>query len=146
MIKASDIRIGNFIVDDDGALSKVVGFKPYEHSVRCDEEEGCDILIDIHGADGKIRSGYAVASTDSNFIPLTTEWLVRCGFVYKDGASDYGYERKNGVHLYEHDEESGLFHFSRGHMEGSKVEIKYLHQLQNIYFALTGEELQIKMS
>ena len=31
------------------------------------------------------------------------------------------------------------------YVEFKNMEIKYLHQLQNLYFALTGEELEVKL-
>jgi hypothetical protein len=34
----------------------------------------------------------------------------------------------------------GVWHFE---FEGISIKIKYVHQLQNLYFALTGEELTI---
>lgn len=146
MIKANELRIGNFIVDDDGALSKVIGFKPYDHSVRCDEEEGCDILIDIHGADGKIRRGYAAESTTVSPIPVTSKWLERCGFV--NGAIDreeYWTLEFNETEKFSFTD-IGLRYGIQGvaQYEWSKVDhITHLHQLQNLYYWLTGEDLTI---
>ncbi len=77
-------------------------------------------------------------------IKLTDEWIQKFGFNYKDGAAEYGEERKNGVNLYIHDEDPGYFHFRMGNFEGQPTEIKWVHQLQNLYFSLTGEELIIK--
>jgi hypothetical protein len=68
-------------------------------------------------------------------IPLTEEWLLRFGF-YKD--TNY-YTN----HLIE---TSFMFKRTMIHQSG-EVNVKYLeyvHQLQNLYFALTGEELTIK--
>lgn len=130
MIKTNELRIGNLIFDDDGSIAKVIGLKPYEHSVRCDEEEGCDILIDIHGADGKVRRGYAIESPECNPIPLTPEWLQRCGFKFAPSIGYYVYELLN--------KPQGIDNIK----VGSGV---YLHHLQNLYFALTGEELNVKL-
>lgn len=143
MIKANELRISNFIVDDDGALSKVIGFKPYEHSVRCDEEEGCDILIDIHGADGKIRRGYAVESTEANPIPLTHEWLKKCALIDKNVffPGEPTITSKGSLLIQCINDTAATFYLPIN----NSIEIKYLHQLQNLYHALTGEELQIKM-
>ena len=30
------------------------------------------------------------------------------------------------------------------HPDGYDIEIKYVHQLQNLYFAFTGEELELR--
>ena len=66
-------------------------------------------------------------------IPLTEEWFLRFGF---DGMfSGAGYH-KDGVEIgYNY---NGYYVISTG------FKIKYVHQLQNLYFALTGEELTIK--
>jgi hypothetical protein len=70
----------------------------------------------------------------SNFspIPLTEEWLLNLGFVKGlSGAFYIG---------------DCIFHIS-GYLSDKfddymiKDNIKYVHQLQNIFFALTGEEL-----
>jgi hypothetical protein len=66
-------------------------------------------------------------------IPITEEWLLRFGFVsnpYQDR-----YENKS-IHV--------QCNKTRGVTElwiESMPHIKYVHQLQNLYFALTGEEL-----
>jgi len=64
-------------------------------------------------------------------IPLTEEWLLKFGF---DDLGTYGYGRGN-FHICLHENE---FYFS---INNRKVFIKHVHQLQNLYFALTGEEL-----
>lgn len=76
-----------------------------------------------------------------NPIPLTGERLIEFGFE-KDNETrtwsiltplqkfDYLFELEE---YYDHFEPTFL-----------SIEIEYVHQLQNLYFALTGEELQIK--
>ena len=68
-------------------------------------------------------------------IPLTEEWLLKLGFYkYKGNNSDCflnGFETACNMTM--------LF------WKGNQIKnIKYVHQLQNLYFALTGEELTIK--
>jgi hypothetical protein len=36
------------------------------------------------------------------------------------------------------------FYFQYPSLYSGEIKIKYVHQLQNLYFALTGEELKIK--
>jgi len=68
-------------------------------------------------------------------IPLTEEWLIKFGFEILNKNAIYNY-----LLLYWNikDEE---YDFVR---EGKATTIKYIHQLQNLYFALTEEELTIK--
>lgn len=79
------------------------------------------------------------ATPDIEPIPLTSEWLERLGFEIHANKSTDRYWRDQ--YLYS---EGGLFiHFSMD--EGDKfVPCKYAHQLQNLYFALTGTELEVK--
>lgn len=70
-------------------------------------------------------------------IPLTEEWLIRMGFEYDQityskefvwlGTGETGYD----VWL------SGLHH-------GMHTHVSYVHQLQNLWFSLMGDELAIK--
>ena len=78
-------------------------------------------------------------------IPLTEEWLVKFGFqlsigIYEAPRSDYWIEKEeNEEHtfwLYDVDFNSD----TGGHIMTS---VQYVHQLQNLYFALTGEELNL---
>jgi hypothetical protein len=162
MIKASELRIGNFISDDDGVLAKVIGFTPFEHSVRCDEEEGCQLLVDCYQANGSMRSGCSVDSPECNPIPLTPQWLERIGFK-KDVdqplnpvATYYklhielrtsGYITITALAVHQDTEK-----MKAGHAYASLLvndfwasnNLEHVHQLQNLYYALTGEELEIK--
>jgi hypothetical protein len=90
-------------------------------------------------------------------IPLTEEWLIKFGFekvIYDSDETGYGtdYEldiKGVGCISYSDDFSCALF----GSKESSKHELgflpnwdncKHVHSLQNLYFALTGEELKIK--
>jgi len=64
-------------------------------------------------------------------IPLTEEWLIKFGFSCVIG---HGY-KKNGF-------KGKIFGYSTmWHHHSLRVEMKYVHQLQNLYFALTQKEL-----
>jgi hypothetical protein len=78
-----------------------------------------------------------------NAIPLTEEWLVKLGFVKRDKV--YKFPSVPILHLSKWESNIFLLTDSRGKEILSLIPlIKYVHQLQNIYFALTGEELDIK--
>jgi len=68
-------------------------------------------------------------------IPLTEEWLLKFGFernVLNAKHNDIIYYSENNIGV------KGIL----GMVKPSKC--IYVHQLQNLYFALTGEELTIK--
>lgn len=70
-------------------------------------------------------------------IPLTEEWLLKMGFE-KDGK----YYSKGSFHYHEFGHIFiGNDHVSSGHVDAL---IKYIHELQNLYYALKKKELTIK--
>jgi hypothetical protein len=73
-------------------------------------------------------------------IPLTEEWLLKFGFEIK--LDNFNWNAGIGINeigdfklALRHTDNFGWFYKSRC------TPIKYVHQLQNLYFALTGEEL-----
>jgi|DEB0MinimDraft_10_1074344.scaffolds.fasta_scaffold104598_1 hypothetical protein len=74
-------------------------------------------------------------------IPLTEEWLQRFGFKF-DGYCSFW---KSDIEL---TKDVGDNHYSVFNVHGNGLHrdgiIQYVHALQNLYFALTGEELTIK--
>jgi hypothetical protein len=82
----------------------------------------------------------------SEGIPLTEEWLEKLGFFdkYKSVHTRWS---KNGFSIQQasdEDDEGGSIPVKQEFSYEFKYDIKYVHQLQNLYFALTGEELVIK--
>ena len=84
-------------------------------------------------------------------IPLTEEWLVKFGFSnpisYKhyfinldDNNIIFATITSNNIRI-------GLSSFNQNGRQLSEIvlQIQYVNQLQNLYFALTGEELEIKL-
>ena len=66
-------------------------------------------------------------------IPLTKEWFLKFGFKKEGNTAKYW--TLGTVDLWE---------ISGTYVNDLDYEVKYVHQLQNLYFALTGEELIIK--
>lgn len=72
-------------------------------------------------------------------VPLTEEWLTRLGFEKFNDKGDYwSYE---GLKLWMHDENK-FYHINSEIM----VYIDHVHQLQNLYFALTRNELVLDVT
>ncbi len=75
---------------------------------------------------------------DCKPIPLTEQWLKDFGFIISD---DYDLIMKNPFYA-EGDSEYGYYlRWGYGGRYASENPCKYVHQLQNLYFALTGKEL-----
>ena len=67
-------------------------------------------------------------------IQLTEEWLVKFGFIKRTPTGYYFDMGRMSINLPD-------FEYKNIRID---VKLKYVHQLQNLYFALTGEELTIK--
>ena len=68
-------------------------------------------------------------------IPLTEEWLERFGFEYSDLNGDSGLWKIPPFQIYGKYNQF-IYEYA--------LDVNYVHQLQNLYFSLTGEELTIK--
>lgn len=136
MIQAKDLRIGNLVLcqktNESCHVALIHGYHP-----------GTIGLTDI-------PHGYFFHDhiTTIEGIPLTEEWLKKLGMVTTTPTS-YGYVngfQRNGVVVLNcPSENTTRFVYYRMNQENSQkksLDILYVHQLQNLFFALTGEELQ----
>jgi hypothetical protein len=73
---------------------------------------------------------------DCSGTPLTEEWLIKFGFekgsVFMKNEIKIGRDGDDFIH--------GLYSVP---YDGNMLKVAYVHQLQNLYFALTGTELTI---
>lgn len=114
-IDAKQLRLGNFVLVEND-YEEVVGINKYEITCRLDETS--------HGINQSIK--------DIKPIILTKEWLIRFGFK----AISYSMF----LPVYNNGEIELANDFSISY-NGKRVVIKYVHQLQNLYFFLTDKEL-----
>lgn len=125
MIKASELRIGNFIIPVN---NKISNFYTIVHGVINNS-----IFIPFEGYTTKF------SEIDFNPIPLTEEWLIKFGFT-KDFTNGFHLEDlySLSISVTKYGEFLACFNDRVLHNE---LKLKEVHQLQNIYFALTGKEL-----
>ncbi len=86
----------------------------------------------------KRENNYAILDYDSiSGIELTEEWLLKLGF-----EKDHLYFSKGSFHYHTH----GIIFIGNDHVSSGHVDsyLKTVHQLQNLFFSLCGEELKIK--
>lgn len=88
---------------------------------------------------GHITNEGGFLITDLEPIPLTEEWLVKFGFEKRVGEI-FMYH----TWFYIDKECAGVSGWYFRGIDAFKSKIEYVHQLQNLYFALTGEELTLK--
>lgn len=107
-----------------------------------------DIAELVHRADGARIDDYISEMFEP--IPLTEEWLVKFGFSDKDYKGGY-----IGIDVGNHSftlskplrmgEWSKYYAFEYKSGGWNKYnEFKFVHEFQNFFFTLTGEELEIK--
>lgn len=129
MIDAKELRIGNWIRDPQYGTVQVLWIMEDRHD----------------GYWGPVikHTGYHSQRAISTFAPspLTPEILEKCGFVFntywETEIVDLS-EDKDGFFLCTEDcNEGDIYRLSRG--------FHFLHQLQNLFYCLTGQELEIKL-
>jgi len=76
-----------------------------------------------------------------NPIPLTEEWLLKLNFIPHTTRSNPGEFTIYYKNEFTYNPCSGWWLFGKS-LKG-KVVLEHVHQLQNLFFALTGEELEI---
>jgi hypothetical protein len=137
-MKAGELRIGNLVSITDeikiGLEEEAYLINIFE--VKRIEEDG---YVSVHS---EIENLYEYLGIDDIVpIELNIEWLSKMGFkVNRVTKEDNNIWRKEWSEGYFELEEIISFFF------GSPIystEIKSVHHLQNIYFALTNEELQV---
>lgn len=133
-MKLNELRIGNLIMFShaDGEPYEIFWFNNIGWSKRDD-------------FNGDIKNYYEGIYYNRRLepIPLTDEWLLRFGFE-KISTYEYSLDKIN----YPFNYKDGKVNITPGGIGddtyGIDIPCKYVHQLQNLYFALTGEELIYK--
>lgn len=117
-MKANELRIGNWVEQPNDGVTRVTA-----------------ILNDLQI---KTETGYI--DKYCRPIPLTEEWLLK-----------FGFEKADEIYFIEFDVYSmTIKEYEKGkyilnpETHFNYVDIEYVHQLQNLYFALTGQELELK--
>jgi hypothetical protein len=79
-------------------------------------------------------------------IPLTEEWLEKFGFYskYKSCNNMWNILGFDIQQISDEDDDGNKIPQEQVFYYQYRYDIKHVHQLQNLYFALTGEELTIK--
>jgi hypothetical protein len=128
-LSANEFRLGNLVY--------------YHIEDKMDERKEWDEVSPIDYDDLRCFVEYE-DNSEYKPIPLTEERLLKFGFEKRGHVKFLGeaYQRfvlgRNGI--YSVNEIAYIYEIN----DHDLCEIKYAHQLQNLYFALTGEELSLK--
>lgn len=145
-MKSNELRIGNLVTDEfyDSFKSIFV--------VDSVNEEGINLLIDDDGNYPEIAQRWICPEYKLDLlhpIPLTKEWLIEFGFDKYRGCYQIflpNIQDKGAMYLsFENVSTIASLCDMRERLETVNLtNVNYVHQLQNLYFALTGEELTNK--
>ena len=123
-MKANELRIGNWVV------APATPFEAVKINIDALKYFGDDLIP----------------------IPLTEDWLIKFGFdMINDAPKTIKYYRLNGIsfevlkddRVANKPNEALKLYDNIGLWNTTYKHIKNVHQLQNLHFALTGEELEI---
>lgn len=112
-MNATELRIGNLFI-----------------------EQSSKEIISVVGLEKNrvVFSGMFLEKWQAEPIPLTEEWLLKFGFEHRDFSFDRGsffLSKRTGKNEYLYQAHTNRF------------QVKYVHQLQNLYFSLTAVELTV---
>jgi hypothetical protein len=135
-MKTNELRVGNWVNDESGAIS---------YQIRPQD------FLPLSLPENEVKA---------KPITLTPEILRKAGFVKYDWMDGYFIKTKFGDLMIQFLTHRVCLYFTNvgGDSQGMKMRgkryvgninttqnITYLHQLQNLYFALTGKELNIEL-
>ena len=118
MLQANELRIGNLVEYYDGRFIQV---------------------------DGNVILALVTVPNYADPIKLTPDIFIKCGFEFDRYAPDYSLiVNRSWVLLFNNEKGFRIADFNDDYYKNG-CNVNFLHQLQNLYFALTGEELNIQL-
>jgi len=143
MIAANELRIGNWL------HYKIDEMQPSGFRLINDKFIQVDSINYDHLLKSELPDSYCINHGNRNYyypIPLTPEILEKCGFKFRNQNYVTWYYKPlmgfaSTMKIFVHDD----FYFFNPYEWNFQREIKSLHQLQNLYYALTGEELTLSL-
>lgn len=117
MIKSTELRIGNYVLQTEGTTE-----------------------VKVENLDSKNINGLPGSSFEP--VRLNDAIMERCGFERGTDSTSRpaGPYHKGVCEVTVHNE-----FYAPEYFQPNGTELPHLHQLQNLYFALTGAELEVKM-
>lgn len=122
---SNELRIGNLVQNSNGEIAKVT------------------LLDSEHSRSRSIRAwyierpAYGLEDIQIEGIPLNNEWFEKLNFIFSEFAGGCYYQNELTICILK----DGYY---RLFSHTAKFQIKFVHELQNLYHALTGKELTYK--
>ena len=170
-----ELRLGHYVLIDNvnfgkPNLSEVTIINGTEDFISCHRKDilydnNCLIAADYseykvleNEEDDKFQKFYIspsnpVYKTIPQPVPLSVDILERCGFskvignnTYTITYVDYLYPSKIKMYAYITNGVTTAFRVVQGKSGGNMLNIRNLHELQNLYYDLTSQDLNINLS
>lgn len=149
MIKAKELRIGNLVEEEVLGMVRIISILSDVVCVACKNMKTDRSIEDLD---------YSLNLKSVKPIPLTPEILERCGLSKTLGelsiggvpCAQFNFPSEFFSILTQDAKDRNLFHLNfhyvcdESNEEQNLKSVKYLHELQNLTYALTGQELSIK--
>ena len=141
-MKAEELRIGNYVEVSKNMFCEYLDCLDLDDIDKIPDNKCMQIVavekdqVRISLFDEEVEFYYE----DLKLIPLTEQWLIDFGFNYEDVGNDNHFTKTFSKPFINIEYSINVPEF-RLLYNGFHIIIKHVHQLQNIYFALTGKEL-----
>lgn len=141
-MQSKDLRIGNYIQNiNSKKIERVASINDLGHVKFRETESGMKVVVFAN-------------INEYEYISINEEWLFNFGFEFKDLVMSQTKwlvkEQKNQwrkefrIGKYTHSKHWSFTMECVSPPTLSLIDLNYVHELQNLYFALTGEELELK--
>ena len=135
-IKPEELRLGNYVKDRGGKTIRIDFFEHFEKDYDCKFGQKNFFNGDeVHPLTEYTQYAQPIA--------LTEEWLLKFGFIKIENINcwvkNWG---RNGAEFVKFDDYYKLFSYQLGNANYRVIEYG-VHQLQNIFYAITNQELII---
>lgn len=135
-LRAQDLRIGNWFIDHEADPQTSIYWQV--ESIERVSSNPNQKHLGVRFRNGSCWSSISIIEP----IPLTEEWLVKFGFQLEHKEGNQGsfrvYRKAELVYNSSHK----AFWYNGRILENAPLD--YIHQIQNLFYCLCGEELEIK--
>ena len=143
-MKASELRIGNYVtIDNNENWEEIKHIPMVVISIKYKEEGNYSISVDMAFEEDLFYNGFSQYERFIEPIQLTEELLLKIGFHKREIKTHCSYQITHPyIRIRKGLKRSGFPFYLDGR---SRTKLMYsVHELQNLYFALTGFELEVK--
>lgn len=129
MVNAKEFRIGNIVQTTEGRIGVVKSIAEKK------------VVLKLKHSTFKTLTKKEFDGLDIEPVPLFGDWLINFGFEKGNQAQ---FIKGDWFAIFFDKEDFYLWHIiDESELQGIKIKILFVHQLQNLFFALTGEELKM---